>query len=79
MSRLFFFLKEILMARLASQEKAGFYPIPPTITDLIRSHISAPHGGRVLDPCCGTGIALVTLAEMLRLEAYGVERKPWSC
>ena len=61
------------MARLASQEKGGFYPTPPTITELIRSQISAPHGGRVLDPCAGEGIALVTLAEMLRLEAYGVE------
>ncbi len=61
------------MARLASQEKGGFYPTPPVITDLIRSHISAPHGGRVLDPCAGEGIALVTLAETLRLEAYGVE------
>ena len=61
------------MARLASQEKAGFYPTPSTITDLILSHISAPQGGRVLDPCAGEGIALVTLAEMLRLEAYGVE------
>ena len=61
------------MARLASQEKAGFYPTPPTITDLILSHISAPQGGRVLDPCAGEGIALVTLAQALRLEAYGVE------
>ena len=61
------------MARLASQEKAGFYPTPPTITELILSHISAPQGGRVLDPCAGKGIALVTLAKALRLEAYGVE------
>ena len=61
------------MARLASQEKGGFYPTPPTITELILSHISAPHGGRVLDPCAGEGIALVTLAEVLLLSAYGVE------
>ena len=61
------------MARLASQEKAGFYPTPPTITDLIASHITAPQGGRILDPCAGEGVALVTLAEALRLEAYGVE------
>ena len=61
------------MARLASQEKAGFYPIPPTVTSLIASHIKAPHGGRLLDPCCGEGVALVTLAKELGLEPYGVE------
>lgn len=61
------------MARLASQEKAGFYPLPPTVTELITTHIRAPHGGRILDPCCGEGVALVTLAKELNLEPYGVE------
>lgn len=39
------------MARLASAEKAGFYPLPETITDRILTHLAAPQGGYILDPC----------------------------
>ncbi len=67
--------------RLANIEKAGYFPIPPSVTDLILTHITAPHnslppwrrGGRILDPCAGKGVALVTLAETLHLEPFGVE------
>jgi 16S rRNA G966 N2-methylase RsmD len=61
------------MARLASVAKGGFYPIPPTMTDLIIAHLRAPAGGRVLDPCAGEGVALATIATALGLEAYGIE------
>jgi 16S rRNA G966 N2-methylase RsmD len=61
------------MARLASQAKAGYFPTPPVVTDLIISCLSAPHGGRILDPCAGTGTALISLALALRLDAYGIE------
>ncbi len=61
------------MARLASQEKGGFYPLPETVTEIIATHIKGPYGGRILDPCCGEGVALVTLARELGLEPYGVE------
>jgi hypothetical protein len=61
------------MTRLANLEKAGYFPIPPPVTQLILSYISAPHGGRVLDPCAGEGVALVDLAETLQLEPFGVE------
>ncbi|MCP4416052.1 MAG: hypothetical protein GY805_05490, partial [Chloroflexi bacterium] len=72
------------MTRLANIEKAGYFPLPPSITDLILNHITAPHNslppqsacpregvgqnGRILDPCAGKGTALVTLAETLNLE-----------
>jgi hypothetical protein len=61
------------MSRLANIEKAGFFEIPPAVTDLVLTYISAPHGGRLLDPCAGEGVALVTLAGKLNLEPFGVE------
>ncbi|MBX3059344.1 MAG: hypothetical protein KF770_22975 [Anaerolineae bacterium] len=61
------------MSRHANVEKAGYFPLPETITPLIASFISAPHGGRIYDPCTGEGTALSTLSLMLHLEPYGVE------
>ena len=61
------------MARLASIQKAGFYPIPPVVTSHIRGLINAPYGGRILDPCAGTGDALIHLATQLKLEPYAAE------
>src|SRR5690554_6791272 len=61
------------MTRLANIEKAGYFPLPLSVTELILSYVSAPHGGRILDPCAGEGTALVTLAKTLDLEPFGVE------
>lgn len=61
------------MTRLANTEKAGYYPLPPSVTDLIVPTITAPHGGRILDPAAGEGTALITLAEKLGLDPFGVE------
>ena len=59
--------------RLANLEKASYFPLPPSATDLILKHIIAPHGGRILDPCAGEGTALVTFAEKLGLDPFGIE------
>jgi len=61
------------MTRLANIEKAGFFPLPPVVTDLIVTHLTAPHRGRVLDPCTGEGAALLALADKLDLEPFGIE------
>ncbi len=61
------------MSRLANTEKAGYYPLPPSITDLIISHFITPHDGRIWDPAVGEGAALITLAEKLGLEPFGIE------
>ncbi|MCA9995437.1 MAG: DEAD/DEAH box helicase family protein [Anaerolineales bacterium] len=61
------------MTRLANVEKAGYFPTPPLVTQLLTSHILAPHGGRILDPCAGEGTALATFANALSLDAYGIE------
>src|SRR5688572_12520834 len=50
-----------IVSRLASAVKGGFYPLPPVVTELILTHLVAPQGGRILDPCAGEGDALATL------------------
>ncbi|MEW5719052.1 MAG: DUF6094 domain-containing protein [Chloroflexota bacterium] len=62
------------MTRLASTAKAGFFPTPERVTEWIaRLAIPSPRGGRLLDPCCGEGIAAQFLAHVWNLEAYGIE------
>jgi hypothetical protein len=61
------------MARLESIAKGGYYPIPPEVTDLALHHLTAPFGGRVLDPCAGKGKALQDISLSLGLEPYGAE------
>lgn len=61
------------MTRLANGAKAGYFPIPPAVTDLITTYLTAPQNGRILDPCAGEGTALVTLAAKLHLTPFGVE------
>jgi hypothetical protein len=65
--------KEKAMTRLANAEKAGYFPLPPSVTEKILTHIAAPHNGRILDPAAGEGTALVTFAQQLSLEPFGVE------
>jgi hypothetical protein len=63
------------MARLASQIKAGFYPIQNSellhITKFLKPN--KRHGGRIIDPCSGEGVALAHLAMHLNYEAYANE------
>lgn len=78
------------MPRIESLAKAGYYPTPPQALEMLRSKIAAKpprrRGGdliRILDPCCGTGEALLSLAHTLNgkrsirrnlpVETYGIE------
>lgn len=66
------------MARIASLEKAGYYPTPPEEVALICSRLRAedPEAGiNILDPCCGEGAALREMAKALgtRVTTYGIE------
>ncbi len=62
------------MTRLASTAKAGFFPTPERVTELVtRFVISSSPRGRLLDPCCGEGIAAQCVAQAWNLEAYGIE------
>lgn len=61
------------MTRIANVAKAGFFPTGDEIVDLIQTWISAPTGGRILDPCAANGEALIPLAKQHNLTPYGVE------
>jgi len=68
------------LARLASEEKGGYYPTPFAQVELIAKRLRAAPGSpvRLLDPCAGKGEALAAFAEALkvqgaRVETYGVE------
>jgi predicted RNA methylase len=61
--------------RLEAQAKAGFYPTPPRVVDIIKTWIGEKTTGprRVLDPCCGPGEPAAQIAAAAGCEAYGVE------
>jgi len=62
------------MTRLASTAKAGFYPTPERVTEWIARCVVPPTtSGKILDPCCGEGIAVHYLANAWNLESYGIE------
>ena len=74
------------MARIESVAKAGYYPTPNRVTDLLsqrlrrhtRSSRARLHGFRILDPCCGNGEAINNIAEdakelKLQPTTYGIE------
>lgn len=60
------------MARLGSQAKAGFYPTPDSVCDMLKQIITYEEGARLLDPCCGKGNTLSQLAPG-NTETYGIE------
>ncbi len=64
------------MARIASQAKAGFYPTPDRVCELLKSKIifDLEDGARLLDPCCGKGKTLSRLADGVpNITTYGIE------
>ncbi len=61
--------------RLEAQAKAGFYPTPPKVVDIIKTWIGEKMPGprRLLDPCCGTGKPAAQIGAAAGCDAYGVE------
>src|SRR6266705_2279009 len=61
--------------RLEAQAKAGFYPTPSKVVDIIKTWIGekTPGPRRLLDPCCGTGDPAAQIATAAGCNAYGVE------
>jgi len=61
--------------RLEAQAKAGFYPTPAKVVDIIKTWIGekTPGPRRLLDPCCGTGDPAAQIATAAGCDAYGVE------
>src|SRR6266542_4101272 len=61
--------------RLEAQAKAGFYPTPPEVVEIIQTWIGEKTPGlrRLLDPCCGTGEPAARISAAAGCDAYGVE------
>jgi predicted RNA methylase len=61
--------------RLEAQAKAGFYPTPAEVVEIIQTWIGEKPPGlrRLLDPCCGTGEPAARIAAAAGCEAYCVE------
>ncbi len=61
--------------RLEAQAKAGFYPTPAEVVEIIQTWIGekGPSLRRLLDPCCGTGEPAARVAGTAGCEAYGIE------
>ena len=60
--------------RLIGQQKMGFYPTPPVVTDLIGSWLQFPDGPfPALDPCAGEGEALACCLQGPAGVGYGIE------
>ncbi|MFQ5540004.1 MAG: hypothetical protein ACE5FB_06340 [Candidatus Binatia bacterium] len=60
---------------LKAKAKAGFYPAPPKIVQILESSIGEKKPGpkRLLDPCCGAGKPAAEMSAVAEWEAYGVE------
>ncbi|MEW6542445.1 MAG: DUF6094 domain-containing protein [Nitrospirota bacterium] len=67
------------MARLASQAKMGFYPTPPLSLARVAAWVRPKARDRdepyaLLDPCCGEGQALKTIANQFHAsQTWGIE------
>lgn len=61
------------MARLASQEKMGYYPTPVNVVEDLKKIINIQPKARLLDTCCGEGQALKIIAQGTQAETFGVE------
>lgn len=49
------------MARLASKEKMGYYPLPQSIAEIIRTNITIERGAAAIDLFAGCGTAIKTI------------------
>lgn len=69
------------MARLINAEVMGFFATPTSVTASIAEWLTAPEGDklwRLLDPCCGEGVAAAQLATALggQVQTWGAELSP---
>lgn len=61
------------MARNAARLKMGYYPLPSPDARLLHSLLEFPDQSTAVDPCAGTGAALLALTENANVERHAVE------
>ena len=60
--------------RLAGRLKLGYYPLPPAEGEKIRNLLQfSPDPASVIDPCVGTGAALLQITKGGNCRLYGIE------
>jgi type I restriction-modification system DNA methylase subunit len=59
--------------RLEGRAKAGYYPTPDSVVQLIASCLKHSPNAALLDPCCGTGDALYRIAQHVGGTPWGIE------
>lgn len=59
--------------RSVARLKMGYYPLPESESDNIRSFLSFPQSASVVDPCVGQGTALQRITNGAPVHRYGVE------
>ncbi len=62
--------------RLQGQVRLGHFPTPPSVVEILKSLILFPSYTDkmcALDPCCGEGVALASLAPGMNVETFGIE------
>lgn len=59
--------------RAVARIKLGYYPLPPAEGERIRRLLQLSDGVDALDPCAGTGAALLQLTENAGVRCHGVE------
>lgn len=69
------------MARLINAEVMGFFATPQNVTAMLAEWLQAPAGDkmwRLLDPCCGEGVAAADLARALggNVQTWGADLSP---
>lgn len=61
------------MARNTARLKMGYYPLPPSDALRLRSLLEFPEQATAIDPCAGTGAALLALTRDANVELHAVE------
>ena len=61
------------MARNTARLKMGYYPLPPSDALRLRSLLEFPEQSTAIDPCAGTGAALLALTRDANVELHAVE------
>ena len=65
---------EVLTRGMRRESRWGITRRPPAVVERVRSFLRFPTGNaNVLDPCCGEGLALESLADGANATTYGIE------
>lgn len=59
--------------RFQGKSRLGFYPLPLSEAERLRSFLNFPDASSAIDPCVGDGVAFETIASGAGVLRYGIE------